>query len=161
MVRNKAGKKVECGLPSLLSRLGGGYGFGRLIHGVIDAHKMPLAALEQDREIWGAEATPALVVYDRAGEATTTRTRLAHDGVKHLGMQPKGQRPWHVAEDVRQQVRSERGKTAGIIGTLKSNKDGFNKPTERLWQTLEMAGLRSIVSFNLHKVMRDLVQSRT
>ena len=74
---------------------------------------------------------------------------------------PKGQRPWQVAEEVRQQVRSERGKTEGIIGTLKSNKYGFNKPKERLWQTLEMAGLRSIVSFNLNKLMRDLVQSRT
>jgi hypothetical protein len=161
IVRNKAGKKVEFGLPYLLSRLGGGYVFGRLIHGVIDEHKMPLAALEQYREIWGAEATPELVVYDRAGDATTTRNRLAHEGVKHIGIQPKGQRPWQVAEEVRQQVRSERGKTEGIIGTLKSNKYGFNKPKERLWQTLEMAGLRSIVSFNLNKLMRDLVQSRT
>ena len=134
---------------------------GRLIHGVIDAHKMPLAALAQSREIWGAEATPELVVYDRAGDATTTRTRLAHEEVKHIGMQPKGPRPWHVAEEVRQQVRSERGKTEGIIGTLKSNKYGFNNPKERLWQTREMAGLRSIVSFNLNKLMRDLVQSRT
>ena len=109
----------------------------------------------------GAEAPPELVVYDRAGDATTTRNRLAHDGVKHIGIQPKGQRPWQVAEEVRQQVRSERGKTEGIIGTLKSNKYGFNKPKERLWQTLEMAGLRSIISFNLNKLMRDLVQSRT
>jgi hypothetical protein len=161
IVRNKAGKKVEFGLPYLLSRLGGGYVFGRLIHGVIDEHKMPLVALEQYREIWGAEATPELVVYDRAGDATTTRNRLAHEGVKHIGIQPKGQRPWQVAEEVRQQVRSERGKTEGIIGTLQSNKYGFNKPKERLWQTLEMAGLRSIVSFNLNKLMRDLVHSRT
>jgi hypothetical protein len=119
--RNKAGKQVEVGLPYLLSRLGGGYGFGRLIHGVIDEHKMPVAGLAQYRELWGVEATPELVVYDRAGEAPTTRNRLAHEGVKHLGMQPKGQRPWQVAEAVRQQVRSERGKTEGIMGTLKSN----------------------------------------
>src|SRR4030095_14894451 len=35
LVRNKAGKKVEFGLPYLLSRLGGGYVFGTLIRGVV------------------------------------------------------------------------------------------------------------------------------
>ena len=34
---------------------------------------------------------------------------------------------------------------------------GFNKPKERLWQTLEMAGPRSMLSCNLNKLMRDLI----
>jgi hypothetical protein len=76
-----------------------------------------------------------------------------------MGMQPKGQGAWCVAEAVRETVRSERGKTEGIIGTLKTDTYKFNKPKERLWQTLEMAGPRSILSFNLHKLMRDLVQA--
>ena len=70
---------------------------------------------------------------------------LAHEGVKEIGIQPKGQGPWHVAEAVRETVRSERGKTEGIIGTLKTDKYGFNNPKERLWQTLEMAGPRSVL----------------
>ena len=107
----------------------------------------------------GAEATPELVVYDRGGDATATLKALAHEGVKQLGSQPKGQRAWHVAEDVRQTVRSERGKTEGIIGTLKTDIYGFNKPKEPLWPTLEMAGPRSILSFNLHKLMRALVRA--
>jgi hypothetical protein len=41
IVRNKAGKKVEFGLPYLLSRLGGGYVFGTLIRGIVDESKMP------------------------------------------------------------------------------------------------------------------------
>ena len=61
-----------------------------------------------------------------------------------------------MAEAIRETVRSERGKTEGIIGTLKTDKYGFNKPKERLWQTLEMAGPRSILSFNLNKFMRDV-----
>jgi len=73
--------------------------------------------------------------------------------------QPKGQGAGHVAEVVRETVRSERGKTAGIIGTLKMETYGFNKPKERLWQTLEMAGPRSLLSFNLNKLMRDLVRT--
>jgi len=159
LVRHKAGKEVEFGLPYLLSRLGGGYIFGTLIRGVVDESKMPLQALAGYRALFGAHATPELVVYDRGGDATATLKALAHEGVKQLGIQPKGQRAWHVAEDVRQTVRSERGKTEGIIGTLKTDKYGFNKPKERLWQTLEMAGPRSILSFNLHKLMRDLVRA--
>jgi len=100
-----------------------------------------------------------LIVYDRGGDATTTREKLAQEGVQQIGIQPKGQRAWHVAEEVRPQVRSERGKTEGIIGTLKSSKYNFNKPKERLWHTLEMAGPRSILSFNLNKLMRDVVQT--
>jgi len=159
IVRNKAGKKVEFGLPYLLSRLGGGYVFGTLIRGVVDESKMPLQALAGYRAIFGAQATPALVVYDRGGYATATVRALANEGVKEIGIQPKGHGAWHVAEAVRETVRSERGKTEGIIGTLKTNKYGFHKPKERRWQTLEMAGPRSILSFNLHKLMRDLGQA--
>jgi hypothetical protein len=158
IVRNKAGKKVEFGVPYLLSRLGGGYIFGTLIRSIVDESKMPLQALAGYRAIFGPHATPELLVYDRGGDATATRKALAHEGVPQIGIQPKGQRAWHVAEDVRQTVRSERGKTEGIIGTLKTDKYGFNKPKERLWQTLEMAGPRSILSFNLNKLMRDLVR---
>jgi hypothetical protein len=159
MVRNKAGKQVEFGLPYLLSRLGGGYIFGTLIRGVIDESKMPLQALATSREIFGAQATPALVVYDRGGYAAATLNTLTREGVKAIGIQPKGQGAWRVAEAVRETVRSERGKTEGIIGTLKTDKYNFNKPKERLWQTLEMAGPRSILSFNLNKLMRDLVRA--
>ena len=156
IVRNKAGKKVEFGLPYLLSRLGGGYVFGTLIRGVVDESRMPLQALAGYRAIFGAQATPALVVYDRGGAATATVRARAKEGVKAIGIQPKGQAAWHVAEAVREVVRSERGKTEGIIGTLKTDKYGCNKPKEHLWQTLEMAGPRSLLSSNLNKLMRDL-----
>jgi len=159
IVRHKAGKQVEFGLPYLLSRLGGGYVFGTLIRGVVDESKMPLQALAGYRAIFGAQATPTLLVYDRGGYATATLQALAHEGVKEIGIQPKGQGTWRVAEAVRETVRSERGKTEGIIGTLKTDKYGFNKPKERLWQTLEMAGPRSILSFNLNKLMRDVVRT--
>ena len=159
LVRHKAGKEVEFGLPYLLSRRGGGYVFGTLIRGVVDESKMPLQALAGYRKIFGAHATPTLMVYDRGGYATATLRALAHEGVKERGIQPKGHGAWHVAEAVRETVRSERGKTEGIIGTLKTDKYGFNKPKERLWQTLEMAGPRSILSFNLNKLMRDLVRA--
>ncbi len=159
IVRHKAGKQVEFGLPYLLSRLGGGYVFGTLIRGVVDESKMPLQALAGYRAIFGAHATPTLIVYDRGGYATATLRALSREGVQQIGIQPKGNRAWSVAEAVRETVRSERGKTEGIIGTLKTDKYGFNKPKERLWHTLEMAGHRSLLSCNLNKLMRDLVQA--
>jgi hypothetical protein len=157
IVRNKAGKKTEFGLAYLISRLGGGYVFGERIVANADERQMPLKALAGYRKIFGPEATPELVVYDRGGDSTPTRRKLALAGVKDVGIQPKGKRPWSVAEAVRNQIRSERGRTEGVIGTLKSNRYKFNKPKERLWQTLEMAGPRSILAFNLNKFMRDLV----
>jgi hypothetical protein len=159
IVRHKAGKEVEFGLPYLRSRLGGGYVFGTLIRGVVDESKMPLQALAGYRAIFGAHATLTLLVYDRGGSATATLRALANEGVKESGIQPKGHGAWHVAAAVRETVRSERGKTEGIIGTLKTDKYGFNTPKERLWQTLEMAGPRSILSCNLNKLMRDLVRA--
>jgi hypothetical protein len=157
IVRNKAGKKTEFGLAYLISRLGGGYVFGERIVANADARQMPLKALSGYRKIFGQQATPELVVYDRGGDSTPTRQWLALAGVRDVGIQPKGKRPWSVAEAVREQIRSERGRTEGVIGTLKSNRYKFNKPKERLWQTLEMAGPRSMLSFNLNKLMRDLV----
>ena len=159
IVRNKAGKRVEFGLPYLLSRLGGGSVFGTLLQGGLDETKRPVEALRNYRAIFGAQATPELVVYDRGGGVKSTMDQLEKEGVKQGGVQPKGQQPWRVAEAVRQVVRSERGKTEGIIGTLKNDPYKFNKPKERLWQTLEMAGPRSILSFNLNKLMRDVVRA--
>lgn len=157
IVRNKAGKKTEFGLAYLISRLGGGYLFGERITANADERQMPLKALAGYRAIFGQEATPELVVYDRGGDSTPTRQRLAREGVRDVGIQPKGKRPWSVAEAVREQIRRERGRTEGVIGTLKSNRYQFNKPKARLWQTLERAGPRSILSFNLNKLMRDVV----
>ena len=91
----------------------GGYVFGTLIRGVVDESKMPLQALAGYREIFGAHATPTLMVYDRGGSATATLRALAREGVKQIGIQPKGNRAWSVAEAVRETVRSERGKTEG------------------------------------------------
>lgn len=157
IVRNKAGKKTEFGLAYLISRLGGGYVFGQRIEANADERQMPFKALIGYRAIFGPQATPELMVYDRGGDSASTCQQLALAGVKQVGIQPKGKRPWSVAEAVREQIRSERGQTEGVIGTLKSNRYKFNKPRERLWQTLEMAGPRSILSFNLNKFMRDLV----
>ena len=158
-VRHQAGKTVACGLPSRLRRLGGGAVWGMVLRGGVDASQRPWPALAGYRAIFGAQATPALIVYARGGSAPAPRRALANAGVKARGMQPTGQGTWCGAEAVGETVRSARGKPAGRLGTRQTDTEGFNKPKERLWQTLEMAGPRSILSFNLNKLMRDLVRA--
>ena len=121
IVRNKAGKKTEFGLAYLISRLGGGYLFGERIAAnadeSADAAQGPSGV---SRDLWsGRDAgvgglRPGWRLH---GDPPAARAR----GVKEVGMQPKGKRPWSVAEAVREQIRSERGQTEGIIGTLKSD----------------------------------------
>ena len=73
IVRNQSGKKTAFGLAYLISRLGGGYVFGERITANADEKQMPLKALAGYRAIFGPEATPELVVYDRGGDSTPTR----------------------------------------------------------------------------------------
>lgn len=160
IIRNKAGKKVEFGLKYLINRIGGGYLFGSLLLSFPDESKMPLLSLAGYRKIFGEKAAPELFVYDRGGYAKLTVNKLAKEGVKQIGIQPKGKGEWLVAEEVRETVRSERGKTEGSIGTLKTEKYGFNKPKERKWEVLQGSGQWSMLSLNLNKLMKDLANPK-
>jgi hypothetical protein len=157
IVKGKAGKRVEFGLKWLIHRLGGGYLFGQRVEAYADERKMPLCALAAYRALFGPTATPEMMVYDRGGSHRATVNKLRKAGVKKVGIEPKGKTPWSVAEADQRVVKSERGKTEGSIGTLKSNKYHFNQPQERSLQTIERAGQRAFVSLNLNKLMRDLV----
>jgi len=159
IVRNKVGKKVEFGLKYLVNRIGGGYIFGSLVLGSVGETKMPGLALSGYQQIFGKETAPEMFVYDRGGHSKANIKKLKKAGVKKVGIQPKGNAPWEVSEEDREIVKSERGMMEGVIGTLKTEKYGFNKPKERSLETLRSAGQRSILSFNLNKLMRDLSKS--
>jgi hypothetical protein len=81
---------------------------------------------------------------------------LKRQGIEKIGIPPRGQAKWCVAEADQPEVRSQRGKTEGVIGTLKSRKYGFNHRTERSNETLMAAGQRVMVCLNLNKLMRDV-----
>ena len=71
---------------------------------------------------------------------------------------PRGQGAWLVGEAEQIVVKSERGKTEGSIGKLKSNKYKFSGRQERSTATQEAAGQRAFVSANLNTLLRDVVQ---
>jgi hypothetical protein len=157
IVRNTVGKKVEFGLKYLVNRIGGGYVFGKLVAANSDERKMPLETLSSYREVFGKAATPEWISYDRGGWSEPGVQKLAKAGIKKIGIEPKGKAEWLIAQEDQKRVKSERGKMEGSIGTLKSEKYGFNKPKERKWEMIQATGQRSMVSLNLNKLMRDLV----
>lgn len=158
LLRNKAGKKCEFGFKWLLCKLGGGYVFGEMFPKPPAESSMPIRAVKLYRKVFGDKQTPTAVTYDRGGHAKKTIETLRRMGVQKIGIQPKGQASWLVEGQDRDMVRSERGKMEGIIGTLKSGFYGFNKPKQRTTQSLALSGHTSLVSFNLNKLLRDLVK---
>ena len=156
LVRNKAGKKWEFGFKWLIAKLGGGYVFGQMFTKASGESRMPVLAVKLYKKLLGAALAPALAIYDRGGWAKKTIQDLFSLGVTKIGIQPKGQASWLVEGADRDTVRSERGMTEGVIGTLKGNFYGFNKPKQRSTQNIELAGQGSLVSLNLNKLLRDI-----
>jgi hypothetical protein len=83
---------------------------------------------------------------------------LKKEGVQRVGIPPRGQGAWLVGEQEQKRVKSERGKTEGSIGRLKSRKYGFSHRHERSVETQDAAGQRAIVAANLNTLLRDLVE---
>jgi hypothetical protein len=150
--------KVKFGLKWLINRLPGGYLFGRRVAARADENTMPAAAVKEYRKVFGAKATPRMVVYDRGASLPVAARGLKREGVKRVGIPPRGQGAWLVGEQEQKKVKSERGKTEGSIGRLKSRKYGFSHRQERSVETQDAAGQRAIVSANLTTLMRDLVE---
>jgi len=148
--------KVKFGMKWLVNRLSGGYLFGRRVEARADETKMPEEALKEYRQVFGAKATPHMAVYDRGASLPAAAKVLRKEGVKRVGIPPRGQGAWLVGEKEQKKVKSERGKTEGSIGRLKSRKYGFSHRQERSVETQDAAGQRAIVSANLNTLLRDL-----
>lgn len=156
IVKRYGGKKVRFGFKWLIHRLKGGYLFGHRVEATADERQMPLESLKDYREVFGQEQTPEMSVYDRGGSTPKTIQKLREAGVSKVGIPPRGKAAWPVEAEDQMKVKSERGKTEGSIGTLKSKKYGLSHRQERTTETQSAAGQRSICSLNLNLLMRDL-----
>ena len=153
-----AKEKVKFGMKWLINRLPGGYLFGKRVEPRADENKMPEEGLKQYRELFGEKETPEMVIYDRGASLPLAAKALQAAGVKKVGIHPRGQGEWMVGKKDQKIVKSERGKTEGSIGRLKSRKYGFSHRQERSVKTQDAVGQSAIVSVNLNTLMRDLVQ---
>jgi hypothetical protein len=150
--------RVKFGMKWLIHRLKGGYLFGRGVAARADENRMPQESLKDYREVFGEKATPQMSVYDRGASLAAVAPTLQAAGVKKVGIPPRGQGAWMVGEKDQQVVKSERGKTEGSLGRLKSRKYGFSHRQERSLETQTAAGQRAIVATNLNTLMRDLAE---
>ena len=157
IVQNTVGKKGEFGLQWLLTRIEGGYVFGTVGGAHADEKQRPVVALRQYRAVFGPRATPQLLVYDRGGSAAKTVQKLHQAGVTKVGIEPVGQAGWSIAAADQQKVKSQRAKTEGSIGAVKSAKSAFHPGCQRSKQTLVATGQWALVCLNVNKLMRDLV----
>jgi hypothetical protein len=119
---------------------------------------MPLESVKDYRALFGPQATPTLVVYDRGASLGAVAPKLHQTGVQKVGIPPRGQGTWLVGEKDQPVVTSERGQTEGSIGRLKSRKYGFSHRQERSGATQDAAGQRTLVSVNLNTLLRDVVK---
>ena len=149
--------RVKFGLKWLIPRLRGGYLFGHRVAPRADENQMPVESVKDYRALFGPHATPKLIVYDRGASLGAVAPKLRQAGVQKVGIPPRGQGAWLVGEKDQKKVKSERGKTEGSIGRLKSRKYRFSPRQERSVATQDAAGQRAIVSVNLNTLVRDLV----
>lgn len=149
--------KGKFGMKGLLNRLRGGSLFGRRVAARADEDTMPQEALKEYRQVFGAKATPQMVVYGRGASVAVAARDLKRAGVQRVGIPPRGQGAWLVGAQEQKRAKSERGKTEGSLGRLKRPTYGFSHRQERSVETQDAAGQRAIVSANLTTLMRDLV----
>ena len=156
IVRNKAGKRVGFGFKWLIHRIGGGYIFGKRVAAQADENKMQIEAVKDYREVFGAQATPELIAYDRGGCAKTTIKELQKPGVEKVGIVPKGKTKWPVAEEDQQEMMSQRGQTEGKYPqpSIATGSAGGEREATKQWRP---PARRAMVPLNLNKLMRDVV----
>jgi hypothetical protein len=156
VVRGKIGKKVEFGLQWGIARLGGGFLLATLgsdRRELIDS-KFAVRAVDDHIAMFGA--APTAYAYDRAGHSESNVIELKNKGVEHVGLAPRGRAPWAVEGAMKDKLVSERAQVEGGIGTIKSNKYGFNRPAARSVEMMGVCGQRSVLGFNLNKLARGL-----
>ena len=117
---------------------------------------MPGEAVKEYKRIYGSDTAPEILAYDRAADSDDTIEKLKEQGVAKPGIQPKGKRPWPVDDADQGLIKTLRAQIEAAIGTLKTEKYGFNRPGERMEPNLAATGIRSILSRNLNQLMRDI-----
>jgi len=155
IVRGKAGKRVEFGLKWGISRIGSGFVQGFLVGGGKNAadQRFCLESIKVHQACFGA--APEIFGYDRGGYSRSNIKKVTKMGVKHVGIAPKGKARWAVSDKMRDKIRRERARVEGSIGTIKSQRYGFNKPNAKSRAAMARCGQRAILGFNMRKMVRE------
>lgn len=160
IVRGKVGKAVEFGLNWGITRLRGGFLVATLAKNKDELHdsKFVVRAAKDHKAMFGKP--PKAYAYDRGGWGQPNVDALKKLGVSHVGLAPRGNAKWQVQGKVKHKLVSERAQVEGGIGVLKSQKFGFNRPAARSEAAMGVCGQRSVLGFNLNKLMNGLAAHR-
>ena len=160
IVRGKVGKAVEFGLNWGIERLRGGYLLATLAKDKLELQdsRFAVQAVKNHKALFGK--APRSYAYDRAGWSQNNVDALKQLGVTHVGIAPRGQAKWKVTGRIKDKLVSERAQVEGGIGSVKSRKYGFNKPAAKSANTMGVCGQRSVLGFNLNKLMNGLAERR-
>jgi transposase-like protein DUF772 len=160
IVRGKAGKAVELGLSWGITRLRGGFILATLARDRADLSDSSFArrAVEDLAVLFGK--APRAYAYDRAGHSADNIARLRKLGVRDVGLAPRGRTPWAVRGRVKERLIRERTLVEGSIGTIKSQKYGFNRPAARSAAMMGVCGQRAALGLNLTKLARGIAEKR-
>jgi Transposase domain (DUF772) len=160
IVRGKVGKKVEFGLSWGITRLRGGFLLATLGNDkaeLVDS-KFAVRAVEDHIALFGK--APKSYAYDRAGWSEDNVAELKRLGVEAVGLAPRGKAKWQVHGKMKDKLVSERAQVEGGIGSIKSRKYRFSKPAAKSADTMGVCGQRSVLGFNLNKLMNGLAERR-
>jgi hypothetical protein len=160
IVRGKVGKKVEFGLNWGIERIRGGFLLATLAKDKLELmdSRFAMRAVKDHKALFGK--APKSYAYDRAGWSKDNVTALQKAGVTHVGVAPRGQAKWSVSGKIKDKLVSERAQVEAGIGSIKSPKYGFNRPAVKSAHTMGMCGQRSVLGFNLNKLINGLAERR-
>jgi len=160
IVRGKVGKNVEFGLKWGMTRLRGGFllaTLGKDKNELVDS-AFAVRAAKDHKALFGK--APKAYAYDRAGWSDANVAELKQLGVRAVGLAPRGKAKWQVHGKIKDKLVSERSQVEGGIGTIKSRKYGFNRPAAKSAAAMGVCGQRSVLGFNLNKLMNGLAERR-
>ena len=160
IVRGKAGKAVEFGLKWGFARLRGGFVLATLASGKSNMTDPAFALDAVDQHVALFGKPPKSYAYDRGGWSKDNVKVLKAKGVKEVGLAPRGQAHWAVSGKVKERLVNERAQVEGSIGTVKSNRYGFNRPAARSVGMMGVCGQRAVLGLNLNKLVRGLAERR-
>ena len=160
IVRGKVGKAIEFGLNWGIERLRGGFLLATLAKDKLELYdsRFAVQAVKDHKALFGQ--APKAYAYDRAGSSEKNVGELKSMGVSHVGLAPRGKAKWQVRGKIKDKLVSERAQVEAGIGTIKSKKYGFNKPAARSVNAMGVCGQRSVLGFNLNKLMNGLAERR-
>jgi hypothetical protein len=157
--RGKVGKDVEFGIKWGVTRFGGGFlaGAADPARGNFSDKKHALEAVQDSVRMFGH--APAAYAYDRGGHSERNVKAVAALGVKQVGIAPCGQAPWPVDGAARKRIKKQRVTVEGSIGALKSSRYAFNRPNVRSTHMMMTCGHRSILGYNLNRLLHHVADS--